>query len=67
MDFLPIRLQKAAEKHCGGINLPHDLGLVLFQEIFPPSLDEEQRYIEDQELSCPHCGGSGHKDDVNET
>jgi hypothetical protein len=28
--------------------------------------DPEARFIADGELSCPHCGGSGHKDDVRD-
>lgn len=32
---------------------------VVFSDINP-----EARFIEDAENSCPHCGGSGHKDDV---
>lgn len=26
--------------------------------------NREESFIADAELSCPHCGGSGHKDDV---
>lgn len=30
------------------------------------STNAETRWIEDAKNSCPHCGGSGHKDDVKE-
>lgn len=32
--------------------------------IFASDGNEEARWIEDMKHACPHCGGSGHKDDV---
>jgi len=64
MDSLELRLQRAAQQHCGDLMLPHDLGLVLCAVIFQSDGREEERWIEDQENSCPHCGGSGHKGDI---
>ncbi|MDQ0510952.1 hypothetical protein [Ancylobacter amanitiformis] len=42
--------------------IEHDRGgeSVVFAETESP----EDRYVRDAELACPHCGGSGHKDDV---
>lgn len=66
MDDLGTRLQKAADAHCAGIGIPHDLGLVLLREVFRSDGIEEDRWIESEKNACPHCGGSGHKDDVKE-
>ncbi len=33
MSDLAIRLQKAAAAHCEGLDLPHDLGLVLAEVV----------------------------------
>ena len=63
-DNLGVRLQKAAADHCKGLDLPHDLGLVLLQQVFVSDGNEEARWIEHEQNSCPYCGGSGHKDDV---
>lgn len=32
--------------------------------VFTNDGNEEQRFIEHESLSCQHCGGSGHRDDV---
>ena len=37
------------------------------RSIFASDGNEEARWIEDSKLACPHCGGSGHKDDVRAT
>lgn len=65
MDDLGVRIQKTAAAHCVGLDIPHDLGLVLVGEIFKSDGNEEARWIEDMENACPHCGGSGHVDDVH--
>ncbi|MGI3169960.1 hypothetical protein ACRARG_12445 [Pseudooceanicola sp. C21-150M6] len=64
MDDLAIRLQKAAADHCAHLDLPHDLGLRLVSVVFQSDGREEERWCEDMEKSCPHCGGSGHRDDI---
>lgn len=66
MDSLPLQLQRAAQNHCPDLDLPHDLGLVLFRKVFRLNGNEEHDWLKHETLSCPHCNGSGHKDDVTQ-